>query len=55
MDLSDLIARNAAFTPAKPAILFEGESLSYAAFAARIERTADHGFGPRYLGYENNR
>ena len=40
MDLSDLIARNAAFTPAKPAILFEGESLNYAALAARIERTA---------------
>jgi fatty-acyl-CoA synthase len=40
MDLSDLIARNAAFSPAKPAIMFEGESLSYAAFAARIEQAA---------------
>jgi len=40
MDLSDLIARNAAFTPDKPAIRFEGETLSYAAFDARIEQTA---------------
>ena len=40
MDLSDLIARNAAFTPDKPAIVFEGETLSYAALAARIEQTA---------------
>ena len=40
MDLSDLIARNAAFTPDKPAIIFEGEVLSYAAFAARIEQAA---------------
>src|ERR1700691_3126394 len=40
MDLSDLIERNAAFTPDKAAILFEGESLTYAAFHARIEQTA---------------
>ena len=40
MDLSDLIARNAAFTPDKPAIHFEGVTLSYAAFNARIEATA---------------
>src|SRR3984893_3776377 len=40
MDLSDLIERNAAFTPDKSAIIFEGESLSYAAFNARIEHTA---------------
>jgi fatty-acyl-CoA synthase len=40
MDLSDLIERNAAFTPDKPAIVFEGETLTYADFAARIERTA---------------
>src|ERR1700710_1202426 len=40
MDLSDLIARNAAFTPDKAALVFEGETLSYAAFAARIEQTA---------------
>jgi len=40
MDLSDLIARNAAFTPDKPAIRFEGETLSYAAFHARIAQTA---------------
>ena len=33
MDLSDLIERNAAFTPDKPAIIFEGEMLSYAGIA----------------------
>jgi fatty-acyl-CoA synthase len=40
MDLSDLIARNAAFTPDKSATVFEGEALSYAAFHARVEQTA---------------
>jgi fatty-acyl-CoA synthase len=40
MNLSDLIERNAAFTPEKPAIIFEGEILGYAAFNARIEQTA---------------
>lgn len=40
MDLSHLIARNAAFAPDKPAIHFEGATLSYAAFNARIEATA---------------
>jgi fatty-acyl-CoA synthase len=40
VDLSDLIARNAAFTPEKPALVFEGETLSYAAFNMRIEQTA---------------
>ncbi|KJC50697.1 long-chain-fatty-acid--CoA ligase [Bradyrhizobium sp. LTSP857] len=40
MDLCSLIDRNAAFSPDKTAIAFEGERLSYAAFAARIERTA---------------
>jgi fatty-acyl-CoA synthase len=40
VDLSSLIARNAAFTPEKPAIHFEGKTLSYAAFDARIEATA---------------
>ena len=40
MDLCHLIDRNAAFAPDKPAIHFEGGSLSYAAFAARIERAA---------------
>src|ERR1700720_1152023 len=40
MDLSDLIERNAAFTPDKPAIVFEGKVLSYAAFGARIEHAA---------------
>jgi fatty-acyl-CoA synthase len=40
VDLSHLIARNAAFTPDKAAIHFEGTTLSYAAFNARIEATA---------------
>src|SRR2546423_5990984 len=40
MDLSHLIARNAAFTPDKPATIFEGEILSYARFSARVEQTA---------------
>src|ERR1700694_4194437 len=40
MDLSELIERNAAFTPDKAAVVFEGEILSYAAFSARIEQAA---------------
>jgi fatty-acyl-CoA synthase len=40
MDLSDLIERNAAFTPDKAAIIFEDEILSSAAFNTRIEQTA---------------
>ncbi|WP_027576946.1 class I adenylate-forming enzyme family protein [Bradyrhizobium sp. WSM1743] len=40
MDLCSLIDRNAAFAPDKIAIAFEGKRLTYAAFAARIERTA---------------
>jgi fatty-acyl-CoA synthase len=40
VDLSDLIARHAAFTPDKTAIIFEGEALSYRAFNERIELTA---------------
>src|SRR5712672_574202 len=40
MDLSELIERNAAFTPDKPATIFEGEILSYRALSARIEQTA---------------
>ncbi|WP_342739816.1 long-chain fatty acid--CoA ligase [Bradyrhizobium sp. B117] len=40
MDLCSLIDRNAAFSPDKTAIAFEGQRLSYAAFAARIEQTA---------------
>jgi fatty-acyl-CoA synthase len=40
VDLSSLIARNAAFTPDKPAIHFEGKTLSYAAFNTRIEAAA---------------
>jgi fatty-acyl-CoA synthase len=40
MDLSDLIARHAAFTPAKPAIRFQGRVLTYAGFAERIAACA---------------
>ncbi len=40
MDVSGLIERNAAFAPDKPALHFEGTSLSYAELAARIEQTA---------------
>jgi fatty-acyl-CoA synthase len=36
MDLSDLIARNADFTPDKTAIRFEGRSISYAALHERV-------------------
>src|ERR1700716_1635427 len=40
MDLSDLIDRNAAFTPAKPALRFQGRALPYAGLAARIVAAA---------------
>ena len=40
MDLSDLIARNAAFSPDKPATIFEGKILSYRALFERIETAA---------------
>jgi fatty-acyl-CoA synthase len=40
MDLSDLIDRNAAFTPAKAAIRFAGAALSYAELAGRIVAAA---------------
>ena len=40
MDLSDLIARNAAFTPDKTAIRFGEHTFSYAAFAERITSLA---------------
>ena len=40
MNLSDLIARNAAFAPEKPALRFEGEVLTYAALHARIVQAA---------------
>jgi fatty-acyl-CoA synthase len=36
MNLADLIDRNAAFTPNKPALCFAGQTWSYAAFADRI-------------------
>ncbi len=40
MDLCSLIERNAAFAPDKPAVIFEGEALSYAGLSARIDQTA---------------
>ena len=40
MDLSDLIDRNAAFAPDKPAIHFAGATLTYAALADRIAAAA---------------
>ena len=40
MDLADLIQRNASFTPDKPAIVFEGETITYRQFAESIERAA---------------
>jgi fatty-acyl-CoA synthase len=40
VDLSRLIERNAAFAPDKPALHFEGSTLSYAALVARIGHTA---------------
>jgi fatty-acyl-CoA synthase len=40
VDLCSLIERNAAFAPQKPALRFEGEMLTYAAFNGRIAQTA---------------
>src|SRR5437763_12729824 len=40
MDLADLIDRNAAFAPDKPAIRFGGATLTYAHLAERIAATA---------------
>jgi fatty-acyl-CoA synthase len=40
VDLCSLIERNAAFTPDKPAIHFEGATQSYAEFGTRIAQTA---------------
>src|SRR5947207_6555029 len=40
MDLSELIARNAAFTPQKPALRYENRVLSYAAVWQRITAAA---------------
>lgn len=40
MDLSDWISRRADFTPEKPAILFAGGVISYAALADQIDRLA---------------
>jgi fatty-acyl-CoA synthase len=40
VDLASLIERNAAFAPDKPALHYEGTTLSYAAFAVRIEQAA---------------
>ena len=38
MDLSDLIDRNAAFAPDKPAIRFGGDTLTYSALRARASQ-----------------
>ena len=40
MDLADLIHRNAAFAPDKPAIRFAGSALTYAGLAQRIGQAA---------------
>jgi fatty-acyl-CoA synthase len=40
VDLCSLIERNAAFAPEKPALNFEGKTLSYGALVERIEQTA---------------
>jgi fatty-acyl-CoA synthase len=40
VNLADLIERNAAFTPEKPALRFAGQAQSYAAFAERIRALA---------------
>jgi acyl-CoA synthetase (AMP-forming)/AMP-acid ligase II len=40
MDLADLIDRNAAFAPDKPAIRFAGSVLTYADLARRIVEAA---------------
>src|SRR6188474_2923283 len=40
MDLSDLIDRNAAFAPDKPAIRFGGNTLTYSGFAQHITSAA---------------
>ena len=40
VDLSDLIDRNASFTPDKPAICFAGAALNYAGLAGRIANAA---------------
>jgi fatty-acyl-CoA synthase len=40
MDLSDLIERNAAFTPGKAAIRFQGRTITYADLAMRIAQAA---------------
>jgi fatty-acyl-CoA synthase len=62
VDLCSLIERNAAFTPDKPAIHFEGQTLSYADLSARIARTAhalksefDIGGGDRVAIVSQNR
>jgi len=51
MNLATLIERNAAFAPNRPAIHFEGETLSYAAFNQRIGQIA--GALKSRLGVEN--
>jgi fatty-acyl-CoA synthase len=41
MNLSDLISRNAAFAPDKPALRFEGQVCTYAEFTHRIDALAE--------------
>ncbi len=48
MDISHWIERHADFAPDKPAIRFQGDTISYAGFAGRIARLAamlEHGLG----------
>ena len=61
-DLSSWVEKNAAFTPSKTAIRFEGEDIDYARFAETIRGHARalkgvHGVGPgdrvAFLGYNS--
>lgn len=47
MNLADMIDRNAAFTPDKPALHFQGETWTYAHFARRIAAIA-HGLHTQF-------
>jgi len=49
MDLSTILARRADFAPDKTALVFEGQSLSYAEFCSRAARAAG---GLEILGVE---
>ena len=61
-DLSSWVEKNAAFTPSKTAIRFEGEDIDYARFAETIRRYAralktvhgvEHGDRVAYLGFNS--